>query len=155
MSLSPRTRSYLLVAPALTVLGVLFFIPFVYFFLVSFWRVKHYRVVRDFSLDNYATTLAEYFELGIYTLFIALFIGGLTTFLGFVYAYIIRFKAGFLGSAYCSLSPRSRFSEAISSRSMRGRRFWVTKESSTRFLPACRSSRSPSPRCSTVRLRSS
>ena len=109
MSLSPRTKSYFLIAPALTVLGVLFFVPFFYFFLVSFWRVKHYKVVRDFSLDNYATTFAEYVELGIYTLLIALIIGGLTTFLGFVYAYIIRFKAGAWGPLLLLVSAITLF----------------------------------------------
>ena len=46
---------------------------------------------------------------GIYTLFIALIIGGLTTFLGFVYAYIIRFKAGAWGPLLLFVSAITLF----------------------------------------------
>ena len=99
-----RLGAYFLIAPAVTVLGVLFVAPFFYFFLVSFWRVKNYRVVRDFSLGNYAEGFGEYLNLGLYTLFVASIIGVLTTVLGFVYSYIIRFKAGAWGPVLLLIS---------------------------------------------------
>src|SRR3989304_695406 len=89
-----RGGPYLLILPAAALFAAFFVAPFFYFFAVSFWRVKSYRLIPDFTVANYAATFAQYLEVGRFTFAMALTIGLLTTALGFVYAYIIRFKAG-------------------------------------------------------------
>ena len=93
-----RGGPYLLILPAAGLFAGLFVAPFVYFFAVSFWRVKTYRLIPDFTVANYAATFAQYVEVGRFTFAMALTVGLLTTALGFVYAYIIRFKAGRWGT---------------------------------------------------------
>jgi len=93
-----RGGPYLLILPAAGLFAGLFVAPFVYFFVVSFWRVKTYRLIPDVTVANYAATFAQYVEVGRFTFAMALTVGLLTTALGFVYAYIIRFKAGRWGT---------------------------------------------------------
>jgi spermidine/putrescine transport system permease protein len=95
-----RVRAYLLLAPSLGLFAFLFLAPFVYFFAVSFWRIKHYRLVRDLTTANYAEVFSDYLHLGVFTLEIAALIALCTLLVGFVYAYVIRFKAGRLGPAF-------------------------------------------------------
>ena len=92
-------RSYLLIAPSAIVFGALFVSPFVYFFIISFWVMKTYKLTPDFSFANYAKTFDAYLEVGIFTVVVASVIAVLTTMLGFVYAYLIRFRAGKWGPA--------------------------------------------------------
>ncbi len=89
-----RRTPYLLVAPLAGVFCALFVAPFVYFFVISFWRVKRYKLTPDATLDNYLETLAEHRDILAFTIALALLIGLLTTAAGFVYAYLIRFKVG-------------------------------------------------------------
>lgn len=89
-----RRTPYLLVAPLAAVFGALFVAPFAYFFVIAFWRVKQYKLVPDFTLDNYLETFEKHSEILATTLALALVIGLLTTAAGFVYAYLIRFKVG-------------------------------------------------------------
>lgn len=92
-----RRSSYLLLVPSLGLFAGLFVAPFVYFFVVGFWRFKYYRLVRELNLDNYREVAADYLELLLFTLQIAAAIALCALALGFLYAYIIRFKAGRLG----------------------------------------------------------
>jgi spermidine/putrescine transport system permease protein len=92
-------RSYLLIAPTAVVFGALFVAPFVYFLVISFWVVKRYQLTPDFTLVNYAKTFDSYLEIGIFTVAVAGVIALLTTVLGFIYAYLIRFRAGTWGPA--------------------------------------------------------
>ena len=89
-----RRAAYLLIAPSAAIFAALFVAPFVYFFVISFWTVANYRVVPDFTLNNYARAFGEHYGTLAFTLGLAFVIGVLTTALGFVYAYLIRFKAG-------------------------------------------------------------
>src|SRR3989337_4276297 len=89
-----RGVPYLLILPAAGLFATLFVAPFVYFFVVSFWRVKTYRLIPDFTVANYAATFAQYLPVVRFAFAMALIVGLLTTVLGFLYAYIIRFKAG-------------------------------------------------------------
>lgn len=93
----PQLRAWLLIAPAVTVFAGLFVSPFLHFLLVSFWRFRRYRLLRQFTLDNYREVWSTYLWLLGFTLLIAVAIATATLVLGFLYAYLIRFKAGRLG----------------------------------------------------------
>ena len=92
--MSRRLTPWLLAAPAALVFAGLFIVPFAYFFAISFWSVQFYRLAPGFSLHNYQQALTSYAGIGGFTVLLALITASLTTVLGFVYAYIIRFKAG-------------------------------------------------------------
>lgn len=93
-----RAGPWLLAAPAGLVFAGLFVIPFAYFLLISFWSVKLYRLAPGFSLRNYAQALGNYVDVGIFTVSLALVTAALATGLGFLYAWIVRFKAGRLAN---------------------------------------------------------
>ncbi len=95
-----RRTSLFLIAPSAAVFATLFIAPFVYFLVMSFWRKNRFVIERDFNVDNYVTAVTdENLQIGLNTLAIAVSVGLLTTILGFVYAYIVRFKAGDWGKA--------------------------------------------------------
>jgi spermidine/putrescine transport system permease protein len=96
--MSTTSRSALLVAPSLAIFSGLFVAPTLYFLLVSFWRFESYELIRELNLDNYREVARDYLMLGFYTLFIAAIVSLAAVILGFVYAYIARFKAGRFGS---------------------------------------------------------
>jgi spermidine/putrescine transport system permease protein len=96
--MSTADRSALLVAPSLLVFLCLFIAPTLYFLLVSFWRFESYELVRELNLDNYREVARDYLSLAAYTLIIATAVSLLAVTLGFIYAYIARFKAGRFGS---------------------------------------------------------
>src|SRR4051794_15943834 len=96
--MNSHRAAYLLILPSAAIFTALFVAPFVYFFVISFWTVASYRMVPGFTLGNYVRTFAEHTDSLVLTLGLAFAIGLLTTALGFVYAYIIRFKAGRWGS---------------------------------------------------------
>ena len=87
-------KSGLLIAPAVVVYFGLFVAAAIYFFVMSFWKVRLMKVVPDFSLLNYEKVLS--INTGPFgtTLLLALAIASFATLFGFVYAWIIRFKAG-------------------------------------------------------------
>lgn len=92
-----RDRRNWLLLPSVAAFTVLFLSPLVYFFIVSFWEVKTFKLRATFTLDNYVDTYHEYAEVGLWTFGIAALIGALTTFLAFSFAYVVRFKAGPFG----------------------------------------------------------
>ena len=87
-----------LLTPSLGTFTLLFFAPITFFFVVSFWEVKLFKLRPTFTLENYVRTYNEYFEVALFTFCIAALIGVITTFLGFTFSYVIRFKAGRFGS---------------------------------------------------------
>ena len=88
----------LFTAPSLVVFAVFFAAPFSYFFVVSFWRIRLFRMTPDFTLDNYAGVFGNYlYPLG-FTFSIAFVIAVLTVTLAFAIAYLIRFVAGRWGT---------------------------------------------------------
>jgi len=107
--MTPPYRSALLVAPSLLIFIGLFVAPTLYFLLVSFWRFESYELIREFNLDNYREVAADYLRLGIYTLVIAGIISLLAVTLGFVYAYVARFRAGRFGSVMLFVALISLF----------------------------------------------
>ena len=73
----------------------LFFLgPFVYFFVVSFWRVHAYKLVPDATLANYATVIRDYHTSLIFTFGVAFTVGVVVTVFAFIFAYGCRFKVG-------------------------------------------------------------
>ena len=89
----------MLVAPSAGLYGVLFIAPFLYFVIISFWDVKNYQLTPDLTGTNYVETFDRYAGIFFFTIEMAFVIAVLTTVLGFVYAYIARFKAGKWGTA--------------------------------------------------------
>ena len=93
-----RRASYLLVAPSAAIFAVLFVAPFLYFFVLSFWEVKSYKITPALTSKNYLETFERYSEVLAFTLEMSFLIAVATTVLGFLYAYIARFKAGRWGT---------------------------------------------------------
>jgi spermidine/putrescine transport system permease protein len=89
-----RRASYLLILPAAAIYCGLFVAAAFYFFVLSFWSVKSFRVVPDFTFKNYAKALGNYVGSAEMTLLIAFAIAATATLLGFYYAWLIRFRAG-------------------------------------------------------------
>ena len=87
----------LLLLPAVGLFIALFVAPFGYFFVVSFWQFRYYALVHDATVSNYKTVVRDYLPLGLFTLQIALIIALGSLILGFIYAYLIRFRSGRLG----------------------------------------------------------
>src|SRR5829696_3302853 len=89
-----RGATYLLLAPAALIFGTLFVLPLIYFLVISFWRVRLFKLSPDFTFVNYLQVFDLHLPTLIFTLSLAFLIAVLTTALGFTYAYLIRFKAG-------------------------------------------------------------
>jgi spermidine/putrescine transport system permease protein len=92
-----RATTYLLLAPAAAIFGALFILPLAYFLVISFWRVQLFKLQPDFTLTNYYQVFELHLPTLVFTLWLALVIAVITTALGFIYAYLIRFKAGRFG----------------------------------------------------------
>jgi spermidine/putrescine transport system permease protein len=89
-----RSAPYLLLAPAALIFGTLFVLPLIYFLVISFWRVRLFKLKPDFTFVNYLQVFELHLPTLIFTLSLAFLVAVLTTALGFTYAYLIRFKAG-------------------------------------------------------------
>jgi len=89
-----RRTTYLLLAPAMAIFGILFVLPLLYFFVISFWRVLLFKLKPDVTFVNYGQVYDQHSATLVFTLGLAFIVAALTTALGFIYAYLIRFKAG-------------------------------------------------------------
>lgn len=83
-----------LIAPSLAIFAIIFAVPLLYFFVVSFWSKDGFAMVPNLVLDNYVQTFDEYRRPLLFTFGLALLIAAATTLLAFCFAYVIRFKAG-------------------------------------------------------------
>jgi spermidine/putrescine transport system permease protein len=90
----PPRRPLLQAVPALGVFLLFFALPMAYFFVVSFWRLRAYRLYPDFSFRNYLASYRDYLGAGVFTLLMAATVAVVTTALAFLIGYFIRFKAG-------------------------------------------------------------
>jgi len=104
-----RKLPYLLIAPSAAIFLLLFVAPFLHFFLISFWVVRSYKLQTDFSLASYARVGRDYVEIATFTIALALIVALLTTLAGFLYAYIIRFRAGRFGPLLLFISLATLF----------------------------------------------
>ncbi len=91
-----RTRN-VLVLPSMAVFLLVFVAPLIYFFVISFWRVRTFRLVPDATLTNYAETFEKHFDSLFFTFEISLIIAVIVTLVAFCFAYAARFKAGRYG----------------------------------------------------------
>jgi len=99
----------LLMAPATAIFSVLFVLPLAYFFVISFWRKVLFAMQPDFAFVNYGQVYDQHRATLVFTLGLAFIVAVLTAALGFVYAYIIRFKAGRWGPALLFISLITMF----------------------------------------------
>src|SRR6185437_4668273 len=74
-------------------------LPLIYFFVISFWRVVLFKLKPDFTFANYGQVYDQHTATLVFTLRLAFIVAGLTTVFGFIYAYLIRLKAGRWGPA--------------------------------------------------------
>jgi spermidine/putrescine transport system permease protein len=83
-----------MLTPSVAAFAVFFALPLAYLLVVSFWRLRLYRVEPAFTLKNYAITLADYGDTILTTFAITLAISVIATALAYAFAYALRFKAG-------------------------------------------------------------
>ncbi len=104
-----RSRSIAAIAPSFLVWAGFFFAPIIYLFVVSFWRVRQYKLVTDVSLDNYVLAAGEYRHAIIFTVVLAALVGVITTAFAFAMAYMIRFHAGRFGDVLLLIALTTLF----------------------------------------------
>ncbi|MCF4165329.1 ABC transporter permease [Zavarzinia compransoris] len=83
--------------PAFAVFGVFFALPMAYLLVVTFWRIRRYRLTPDFTFANYQNVYGDYLHALVFTIVIAFVIACITTLLAFAIAYLIRFRSGLFG----------------------------------------------------------
>jgi spermidine/putrescine transport system permease protein len=88
------SRRLWLLAPSLAVFFGLFVAPLVYFFVLSFWQMRAYRLRQEFTLTQYGAVFTEYGPALLHTFLLVTATSLATTLLAFAYAYFCRFKAG-------------------------------------------------------------
>jgi spermidine/putrescine transport system permease protein len=82
----------LLLAPSALVFIATFAVPFVLFFAISFWELDLYDIKPAFKFGNYAEVKDKYLGITAFTIFLSALVGVFTTAIGFLYAYVARFK---------------------------------------------------------------
>lgn len=90
-------KNYILITPAIAVFIFLFVFPFIYFFLISLWKIKFYKLIRDYNLINYNKAIYNYVEIFMTTYSVSIPVAIITTIIGFYYSYLARFKTGRYG----------------------------------------------------------
>ena len=85
---------WILLAPALGILGAIFAVPVALLFVISFWSVKSFQLRPDFVFTAWQRFFTEYWDLTLYTLGVGLVTGFICTVLGLAFAYAARFKMG-------------------------------------------------------------
>lgn len=89
-----RTATPLMLLPSLAVFGLVFVVPLIYLFVVSFWRKDRFGMVPAVTLENYTETFGEYSRSLWFTFGMSMIVAIVTVLLAFCFAYIVRFKAG-------------------------------------------------------------
>jgi len=92
-------KNYLLITPAIAVFVFLFVFPFIYFFIISLWKIKFYKLIKDYNLINYNKAIFNYVEIFMTTYSVSIPVAIITTIIGFYYSYLARFKTGRYGLA--------------------------------------------------------
>ncbi|WP_127519803.1 ABC transporter permease [Mesorhizobium sp. Z1-4] len=93
------TGGALLAAPAFAILAVLFIVPMILLFVVSFWRVRNFALTPDMSLDAYTRVFVTYGDVLVSTMANGSVTALICVGLGFLFAYAARFRAGRWGDA--------------------------------------------------------
>ncbi|MGD9742523.1 MAG: ABC transporter permease [Dongiaceae bacterium] len=92
-----RSLANLMLLPSGLILVAFFLLPVSYFFVVSFWRVRSYKLQADATLDQYAEVFTGYWVPLLYTFAVALAIALAVTLIAFGFAFYCRFRAGRYG----------------------------------------------------------
>ena len=87
-----RRLPYVLTSPSAIIFIATFVVPFIYFFVISFWTVDYFDMVRTASLANYREMADKYAGVSAYTLWLSAITALMTVMVGFLYAFIARFK---------------------------------------------------------------
>lgn len=90
--MNSRSSPYLLTAPSAIIFAATFIVPFLYFFVISFWIVDYFEMTPAATLANYREMASKYAGVSVYTLWLSTVTALLTVAVGFVYAFIARFK---------------------------------------------------------------
>jgi spermidine/putrescine transport system permease protein len=90
--MNSRTLPYVLTLPSAIIFFAVFIVPFIYFFIISFWIVDFFEVTPAASLVNYHEIYVKYVPIALYTLALSTATAIATVIIGFVYAFIARFK---------------------------------------------------------------
>ncbi|MFT5113795.1 MAG: spermidine/putrescine transport system permease protein [Parasphingorhabdus sp.] len=96
-------RVWLLV-PSSLIFTLLFVFPISYFFVISFWRVRTYRLRVDATFDQYLKVFSDFSGPLLNTFVIAFCVAVTSTFMAFAFAYFCRFKAGRYGMVFLLLA---------------------------------------------------
>ena len=87
-----RTLPAFLTAPSAIIFIATFIVPFIYFFIISFWIVDYFEITPAATLANYKEMVDKYWGVSLYTLWLSTVTAILTVMVGFLYAFIARFK---------------------------------------------------------------
>jgi spermidine/putrescine transport system permease protein len=87
-----RVLPYLLALPSGIIFLATFVAPFLYFFVISFWIVDFFELTPAATIANYREIFDKYLPLSIYTVMLSSATAVLTVVIGFLYAFIARFK---------------------------------------------------------------
>ncbi|MEP9387425.1 ABC transporter permease [Mesorhizobium sp. KR9-304] len=86
--------TYWLVAPSALIFCVLFIAPMAFFVVLSFWQVEYFELSTEPTISNYRDVFANYWHVMGFTVVVATATALLTTALGFIFAFLARFRAG-------------------------------------------------------------
>ena len=90
--MTDRRLPYVLTSPSAIIFIAIFVVPFIFFFVISFWTVDYFDMVRTASLANYREMADKYVSVSAYTLWLSTITALMTVMVGFLYAFIARFK---------------------------------------------------------------
>ncbi|MGE3831975.1 MAG: ABC transporter permease [Parvibaculaceae bacterium] len=90
--MNSRTLPYVLTLPSAILFFAVFVVPFVYFFIISFWIVDFFEVTPAATLANYHEIYVKYVPIALYTMALSTATALVTVIIGFLYAFIARFK---------------------------------------------------------------
>jgi spermidine/putrescine transport system permease protein len=81
-----------LTAPSAIIFIATFIVPFIYFFVISFRTVDYFDIVTTAAFANCQVMADKYWGVLLYTLWLSTVTALLTVVVGFLYAFIARFK---------------------------------------------------------------
>lgn len=87
-----RVLPYVLTLPSFVIFFVTFITPFIYFFIISFWIVDFFELTPAATVANYREFFDKYPPVLLYTVALSTATALLTVLIGFIYAFIARFK---------------------------------------------------------------
>jgi len=87
-----RTLPLMLTLPSSVIVLATFVLPFIYFFVISFWVVDYFELTPAATLVNYREMADRYVGVSVFTLWLSTVTALATVIIGFLYAFIARFK---------------------------------------------------------------